>query len=126
MSPAWRGVVARAAGPPPSRRTRPARRSQVASYHLSNAAAPYVPPPLRACPTDATSRRPGDVLFSVHLDQLKEVRHCQRPNEETEQAQVRNSHERPDQGHQWMDVGPSPGHHRPDHVIDIPDNQNPP
>src|SRR3989442_13136775 len=84
MSPAWRGVVARAAGPQPSRRTQPARRSQVASYHLSNAAAPYVPPPLRACPTDATSRRPGDVLFPVHLDQLKEVRHRQRPNEEAE------------------------------------------
>src|SRR3989442_15533782 len=45
MSPAWPGVVVPAAGPPASHRSRPARRSQVVSYHLSHAPAPYAPPP---------------------------------------------------------------------------------
>src|SRR2546427_615637 len=88
----WRNVASLAGGccacsgtptvaPQPARATQPS--SLIPPLARTCTICPPLPrPPSR--PTDATPRRPGHVLFAVHLDQLKEVRHRQRPNGETE------------------------------------------
>src|SRR3989442_81830 len=98
----WRNVASLAGGccacsGTPTVAPQPARATQPSSLIPPLARTCTICPPLPRTPsrpTDATSRRPGHVLFPVHLDQLKEVRHRQRPNGETEKCLLLRPHER--------------------------------
>src|SRR5690349_12140559 len=55
----------------------------------------------------APPSRGTQVLFAVHADQLEEVRQRQRPDEQSQQSEVRHPHERPDERDQRVDVAPA-------------------
>src|SRR5437773_12262543 len=64
-------------------------------------------------------RRLGEVLLPVHLDQLEEVRECERPDEQPQYPEERHSRQRADERYERMDVWPPPEHHRADDVVHV-------
>src|SRR5439155_14432084 len=52
------------------------------------------------------------VLFSVHLDELEEVRERQRPDQQSQNPEVWHARERTDQRDERVNVRPAAEHHR--------------
>ena len=63
------------------------------------------------------------ILPPVHRQQLEEVRQRERPDQQAENAELRDTGDGADQGDQRVDLGIAIGHHGPDQIVDVADQE---
>src|SRR5256885_2509955 len=76
--------------------------------------------PLCVC---ASVRLGAQVLFPIHLHEFEEVAERQRPDQQSQDPEIRYAGERTDEGDEGVNVRPAPEHHRSQDVVDIPDEE---
>src|SRR6266480_6007287 len=79
--------------------------------------------PLCVCASSCGVILLTQVLFSVHLDELEEIRERQRPDQQSQDPEIRYAGERTDEGDEGVNVRPAAEHHRSQDVVDIPHEQ---
>src|SRR2546426_3526097 len=78
------------------------------------------PRPVYPC---ASVRLGAQVLFPIHLHEFEEVAERQRPDQQSQDPEIRYAGERTDEGDEGVNVRPAPEHHRSQDVVDIPDEE---
>src|SRR5690242_21201855 len=80
----------------------------------------FTPVRLRVCASSLLS----EVLFSVHLDQFKEVRQRQRSYQQSQNPEERYARQRAEQRNERMNVGPPLEDSWADHIVHVSDDHH--